>query len=90
MLAKVRYFGKFRSVTEKLEETINFSGRTVKDLLDKLCKIYGERFQKIVINDNKLPPDVIILVNGKSIGDNLRLVLKDGDTVSIMPFVSGG
>jgi len=90
MSVKVRYFGKFRSVTSKLEEEISFDGGTLEKLIAKLCEMYGDKFRRMIIKENKLAPDVIILVNGKSIGDNLSIRLNSGDIISIMPFVSGG
>lgn len=90
MLVKVRYLGKIRSVTNKLEEIINFDGRTVRALLEKLRDIYGDKFQKMVLPDGELADDIIVLVNGKSIGENLDFELKDGDVCSLLPFVSGG
>ncbi|MCR8433741.1 MAG: MoaD family protein [Crenarchaeota archaeon] len=90
MQVKVRYLGKVRSVTEKLEETVNVNGKTIKELLERLCEIYGDKFKKMILPDNKLAEDIIILVNGKSIGENLDFELNDGDICSLLPFVSGG
>mgnify|MGYP000406753067 CR=1 FL=1 len=88
---RVKYFGKVRSSTGKSEEEIDFSGNTINDLLKYLSEIYGQKFSKqIFAKDGKLANDIIILLNHKSVGDNLNIQLSDGDTISILPFVSGG
>ena len=87
---KVKYFGKIRTVTNKISEVINLPGEKVYDLLNLLTQIYGDKFRRIIFRDNKLASDIIILINGKSIGDNLQQKIADGDIISILPFVSGG
>lgn len=87
---KVKYFGKVKTATNKLYEEIVFDGKTIKGLLLYLSKLYGKRFYDIIFKNNKLAYDIIILVNGKSIRDNIMKQLHDGDTISILPFVSGG
>lgn len=94
MRVKVKYFAYIRSVVrDNKEEIVNLeTDAKLIDLLIKLSNKYGNNFRKAVFDYNdksKLSEDVIILVNGKSV-DDLDIVLKDGDVISIMPFLSGG
>lgn len=92
---KVKYFAYIRSLVRgEKEESISLSkGKTLKDLLETLSERYGEKFAKAVFNNETnregLSESIIILVNGKSV-QNIDHELKDGDKVSIMPFLSGG
>ena len=45
--------------------------------------------EKIFGDDGKVKPDVIVLVNGKTV-NNKRFKLANGDMVIFMPPVSGG
>ncbi len=94
MRVKVKYFAYIRAVVrDTKEETVELDGEAkLIDLLRKLSEKYGDNFRKAVFNHedkSKLSEEVIILVNGRSV-DDLEIPLKDGDTVSIMPFLSGG
>ena len=87
---KVEYVGKFKDITKKREEVIEFNGRTLLDLLHYLVRKYGERLKNAVLDGNSLREDVIILKNGRSVGENLNVELNSNDCVCFLPFVSGG
>ena len=91
---KVKYFAYIRAVVRDNKEEVIDLERDARliDLLIKLSEKYGDNFRKAVFDHedaSKLSEDVIILINGRSV-DDLETVLKDGDTISIMPFLSGG
>ena len=77
--------------TEKVELP---NGASVEDLLLKLSGIHGEPFKKTVYEpgDSDLKSNFILSVNGLLLNqlNGIRTKLKDGDTVIIMPIVSGG
>jgi len=89
---RVRYFGRLVDITGKKEEIVEVEGKTVKELIETLRRIYGDRIVKAIIDKNtqSLREDVIILVDQKPIGDNLESQLLENSKVSILPFVSGG
>ncbi len=66
---------------------------SVKDLLNHLCTKY-RRFDQIVFDcqTQKLTGQVVIFLNGRSLElvDGLETKLKDGDTVTFIPFIEGG
>lgn len=61
-------------------------GSTIRDLLERAEKRYGEVFKEA------LRPEVSIMLNGQNIeflgGFNAKLT--DGDRIAIMPIVAGG
>ena len=93
MKVKVKYFAYIRSLVKNTrEEEVELSnGAKLLDLLLKLVEKYGVKLREMIFQqkDEKLSEEVIILLNGRSIED-LNTVLRDGDIVSIMPFLSGG
>ncbi len=93
MKVKVKYFAYIRSLVKNTrEEEVELSdGAKLLDLLLKLVEKYGVKLGEMIFQqkDEKLSEEVIILLNGRSIED-LNTVLRDGDVVSIMPFLSGG
>ncbi len=67
---------------------------TVEELLRRLSRELGERFNELVYDPrkNSLAPGVRILVNGRDIDflKGLSTTLKEGDTVAIIPPIAGG
>ncbi len=66
---------------------------SVKDLLNHLCTKY-RRLGQIVFDcqTQKLTGQVVIFLNGRSLElvDGLETKLKDGDSVTFIPFIEGG
>jgi len=88
----IRYFGRIAELTGKREEHIKVSAATVRELIEKLSEMYGEKLFASIMKSREggLREDIIILVNQKPIGGKLDTNLADGAVVSILPFVSGG
>ncbi|MHA1589662.1 MAG: MoaD/ThiS family protein [Candidatus Njordarchaeales archaeon] len=94
MKVKVRYFAYIRQlVQDTREEEFSLPDRaTLRDLLMKIVKKYGRSIEKVLFDSMQkkaLSENIIVLVNGKAVND-LKLELEDEDTISIMPFLSGG
>lgn len=91
MRVTVKYFAHLRELVgdRDREEVTLPDGATLLDLLEELSKKHGERFKSFVLRSHELSDRVIVLVNGTPVTD-LRHVLCDGDTVSLLSAVGGG
>lgn len=88
---KVLFFAYVRDYTGAKETEVGDCS-TVEELINKLCHIYGKKFENKVLNNNELSSEIIILVNGRHIFnmDGVKTKLKESDVVSIFPVVAGG
>jgi len=91
---RVKYFAYIRSlVNNKREEEIELNDQsTILELIRVLARKYGKTFIESIFKDtrnNILRDNVILLHNGQSI-NNLEMPLRDGDTISFLPFLGGG
>lgn len=90
---KTRYYAYLREVTGVREEEIALEeGSTVADLVEKLVKRYGEPLRRYILTeDMELRPNIAVAVNGVKVSEEpLRKTLREGDTVVILPPISGG
>lgn len=87
----VKFYAIFRDIVGQREIQRGFDG-TVCDLLDRLCKEYGEEFKNAIFDESKLRNYIKILVNGRDIEflDGIKTKLSDEDVVVIFPPVGGG
>lgn len=80
MRVKILYFSSVRDKIGLPSEEIDFNGKTLNDLKNTLIKKYPqirENLEKVMFAINQEYAD-------------LNASLKDGDTVAIIPPVSGG
>lgn len=72
--------------------TVEATGGTVRDLLDDLDRRYPGIKQSIVTENGSLHRFVNLYVNGEDVRflGELDAVVREGDTVSILPAVAGG
>ncbi|MEM4199610.1 MAG: ubiquitin-like small modifier protein 1 [Nitrososphaerota archaeon] len=90
---KTKYYAYLREVTGVREEEIALEeGSTVADLVEKLVKRYGEPLRRYILTeDMELRPNIAVAVNGVKVSEEpLRKTLREGDTVVILPPISGG
>lgn len=90
---KIRFFGTYRRITGQTEIDWNSNAQTVKELIDELSRVYGEKLKdRIMADPDKLSNDVIILINGKSESfmEKANTRIKMDDQISIFPMAFGG
>ena len=92
----VDYLGYIKSLLglTQPEAVILENDATVCDLLNTLAKIHGSPFHKTLYEPGAadLKGNIILAVNGLLLNQlsGLETKLKDGDSVVLMPIVSGG
>ncbi|MCX7738296.1 MAG: molybdopterin converting factor subunit 1 [Hydrogenothermaceae bacterium] len=80
MKVNVLYFSSIRDKLGKQQEEIEFEGGSIKDFKEKIAQLYPD------IKDNL--DKVMFAVNEEYV--DLDFVVKEGDTIGIIPPVSGG
>ena len=89
----VRTIGPFTDQFGFHQLTVNFGGRTVRDLLNQLCLERGQKFCNIIFDDaGQLRRYIKVLVNGRGLHvlQGLDTPLTDGDVIALFPPVAGG
>jgi len=95
MKVKVKFFALVRELTGKREETVDLDDHaTVRVLLDKLVKEYGEKFDEYLFDPVSKQPrgHLQFLIDGRNITlmQGLDTTLQDGCSFAILPPVGGG
>ncbi|MHA1952825.1 MAG: MoaD family protein [Candidatus Heimdallarchaeaceae archaeon] len=75
------------------EKQIDFSAKSVEDLINKLEEKYGTAFSNELFDEEgNIKKIYRIVVNGRNINilDGFKTKLKDDDMVAIMPAIAGG
>lgn len=87
----IKFFAYIRDYTHTKETKID-KCETVKELLQILCRLYGQKFEDKVFKKSELSSEIIILVNGRHIihYDGIHTKLNQEDEISIFPVVAGG
>ncbi len=88
----IKFFAYIRDYTHTKEINMD-QCETVEELLKKLCRMYGKKFEDKVFEDNQLSAEIIILLNGRHIAhydEGIQTKLKQEDVISIFPVVAGG
>ncbi len=95
MKITIRFLGAVQEATGSDYLNIElFSGKVLKDLINKLDSMYGSDFREKVLDSKaeNINRTVTILLNGKNIlaQDGLNTEIRDGDIVVILPAAVGG
>ncbi|HHV19655.1 MAG TPA: MoaD/ThiS family protein [Thermoanaerobacterales bacterium] len=88
---KVKFYSYIRDYTRC--KAVDVSGcSTIRELLCRLCELYGKKFHDAVFKEEELSNEIIILVNGRNIHflDQLDTSINEDDEVTIFPVVAGG
>ncbi len=87
MKIKVKYFLNFKKISGHSKEELFFKNDkvNVKDIFKVLDDKYQIEYKKVVSTG-------IVMVNNRSINqlEKENTILKDGNTLIIMPMISGG
>ena len=96
-MVTIKFFAALREITGKREQKMDLRDKetTIVEVLNKLSEEYGKDFKEYVFEPSKrksLRQQISIMINGQSIRnlENLRTRIKDGDTIAILPPISGG
>ena len=89
---KVLVFASLRDKIGWSQKEVLVNGDKIRDLLRSIKSIDGRSLYEIVIENGKLRPNFLILLNGREISflNGLNTKIKDGDMVSIFPPAGGG
>lgn len=93
MKISILVFGQIRQITGTHEIRLDVpSGITVEKLLHLLGKKHDSRLNTILFSNEKLSSYYSILINGKSChASELKTKeVKEGDRISIVPYIAGG
>jgi sulfur-carrier protein len=91
MAVRVRVPTPLRKFTQGVDE-VNAQGNTIKAMVDDLEKNFPGIKERICDETGKVRRFVNVYVNGDDIRflQNLETVLKEGDSISIVPAIAGG
>ena len=90
---EVTFLSDVRRMTEEGKINISLSEKSVRDLIAILVERYGDNFKEFMLSpENRLQKYVVVLVNGRGVGilNGLETMLREGDSILIMPAVGGG
>ena len=75
--------------TKEIETPDDF---TLKQLFQNLIKKHGEAMKARLFENDKLRPEVLVLLNGKSIGslDDPDIILRNDDFLAVITTIVGG
>jgi sulfur-carrier protein len=95
MNVKVHYLGLVKTYTNQSQDEIELAeGATLSELLNKLAADFGKQFRQDIyeLGMKDVKPMFTVMVNGIVIGqlNGTDTKLKDGDSVILMPLMTGG
>lgn len=93
MNINIQCFGQVRSITKEAIVSIVVPDRiSIVQALDIFVRNYGEEMEKILYSEGKLRNFYFIQVDRKNVEHEEfeHFILKDAQTISIIPFVAGG
>ncbi len=80
MKVTVKYYAKYRDIAGKMQDELEFEKVNLEELINKVEEMYPK------LKNEKIN---LIVLNGRFVKD-VSAEIKDGDTVSLFPPVSGG
>ena len=94
MRTSVKFFALLRDIVGSWEIELTIpEGTTIGEALEGLAKRYGKRFREYVYDEKGgVRGHLIFLINGESINalKGFETVLREGDSLVILPPVGGG
>jgi MoaD family protein len=96
-MVTIKFFAALREITGKREQKMDLRNKkpTIVGVLNQLSEEYGKDFKDYIFEHSKrrsLRQEISVMVNGQSVRnlENLGTRIKDGDTIAILPPISGG
>ncbi len=92
MQVTLKYFGQLRHFAEVEEEALDVSeGATLTEVVREVAARYGEGFADIVFDDaGAFRSSLMLLVNDVPVDKGAPGDLEGGETVTLLPAISGG
>ena len=94
MEVELRYYAMVRDAAGKSAETLSLhEGATVKNLIDRLVGLYGDRLRGYLYGEDGRLLDILMFsINEQDMRslDGYDTILRDGDRVLVMPPIGGG
>ena len=94
MEVQTKFFAALREIVGKKIETIELAdGASIQEVIHKLVETYGKPLETHLFDtQGRLSASYQILINGINIGtlEGLETLLKEGDTIALLPPVGGG
>jgi len=91
---RIKLIGVLKGLAKTGEVEIKASeeGKSLKEIVLELSKLFGEDFKTRILQGEKISPDVLVNYNGKvfPIRNNENLIIESGSTITIFSFVHGG
>ncbi|MCS7094575.1 MAG: MoaD/ThiS family protein [Thaumarchaeota archaeon] len=90
MRVRTLYFARLKELTGRESEELEVpDGSLCIDVVRELVRVHGSRMSAYVLDDNgNLRKSFALAINGRKVG--LDEPVSDGDTVVIIPPISGG
>ncbi|PKP61574.1 hypothetical protein CVT91_02720 [Candidatus Atribacteria bacterium HGW-Atribacteria-1] len=92
MKIKVRFYSYIKSRIGKNYIDLDIpEGASIKITIDELCKVLGQNFKSMIINEEKGGYNYVFKLNNELVPHNRdNKILKEGDVLSIFSPISGG
>ncbi len=94
MNIQIKFFAALREIVGKKAEFVELDGGVrVQDVISYLVETYGTSLEQHLFDkQGKLSTSYQLLINGINIStlEGLETLLKEGDTLAILPPVGGG
>jgi molybdopterin converting factor small subunit len=92
MTVAVRYMAQLRHAAGLAQEQVELPAAcTVQELLIQMAERHGDPLQRLLLAaDRILHPTILLFVGDEQVGTDERVLLKDGDVVTVLAPVAGG
>jgi len=90
MNVTVQYLGQLGQLAGRDEEPRTVPDGSLVGLLATLATEYGESFSTIVLDGDAIRPSLMVLVNDAPVDKANPPAVNEGDTVTLLPAISGG
>ncbi|HJZ89583.1 MAG TPA: MoaD/ThiS family protein [Gemmataceae bacterium] len=91
MRVTVEYFGAAREAAGLAREAIEYDPPCpAAELVARVARNRGGRLAQLLLADNRLSPSVLVAVGDRQVTADDRVLLRDGDEITVIPPISGG